>query len=107
MMQGVFQPTINPAGLAAQLYQQMLGFVIQADGQAERIQEEFLELLRGFKSGEISLDSVEVGENGFSIIPPQPTTEEAAMYVAANERMAELSAIANNGTEVREPAKAA
>ena len=71
-MQGTFKPVIDPAATAVTVFQQMLNTALQADNQAARIHDEFMGLLRSLKSGEVSLDLVEVGENGFSILPPEP-----------------------------------
>jgi len=71
-MQGVFQPTINPVNMAADIYRQVLGLVIVADNQSERIQGEYTNLLHSLKSGEVSLENLVIGENGFEILPQMP-----------------------------------
>ena len=71
-MKGMFIPVINPVAFAASAYSQMMSMIIQADEQASRIQGEFMDLLRELKSGEVSLESLTMGENGFEVIPPAP-----------------------------------
>ncbi len=71
-MKAVFTPTINPVAHAGQVYQQMLAMVIQADNKAESLHREFMDLLRSLKSGEVSLELLQVGENGFEILAPEP-----------------------------------
>lgn len=76
VMQGVFQPIVNPVVQAADLYKQMLALAIQADNQAAGLQEIYMGLLRSLKSGEVSLDSVTLGaRGGFEIISPEPPDE--------------------------------
>jgi hypothetical protein len=93
-MRGVFQPIINPAAWSANLYQQMLAMVINADNQSARLQEEYMELLHDLKSGAVSLDLVTLGENGgFEVLPPPPPDEEVIVppIVGKNGRKAKES----------------
>lgn len=71
-MQGSYQPIINPVKTASSILEQLLTMGIQADNQTARIVNETMELLRALKSGEVTLDQLEVGENGWSIIPMSP-----------------------------------
>jgi hypothetical protein len=91
-MRGVFQPIINPAAWSANLYQQMLTMVINADNQSAQLQEEYMELLRALKSGAVDLALVTLGDKGgFEVLPPVPP-DEAAM----------VPPIARNGRKPRE-----
>lgn len=74
-MEGVYQQTVDPTNIASQMFQQMMGIAVQAELQTSRLHGEYMSLLRALKSGEVTLAELNVGENGFSVLPPPPVAE--------------------------------
>ncbi len=71
-MEGLYIPTFNKTQASMGLVGQLMDVAENTDKQMAKMHGEYMVLLRSLKSGEISLSALEVGENGFSVLPLEP-----------------------------------